>query len=104
MQPKSEEEKEKMFDQIIEEFNEIMESEDNFFLIQQIQDRTQILESKKKQFDGIKYDLEKECRELEQMEEVIDNNTQVMNDQLDAIDFDKVGACGDSGFIVAWIA
>lgn len=67
-----------------------MESEDNFFLIQQIQDRAQILESKKKNFNEIKSKFSKEINELEKKEHLLDNNVQSMSDQFDSIDFDQV--------------
>jgi hypothetical protein len=67
-----------------------MESEDNFFLIQQIQDRAQILESKKKNFNDIKSKCTREITALEKMEQDLDNNVQTISDQYDAVDFDQV--------------
>lgn len=88
--PQNEAEKEETFDKIVGEFTEIMESEDNFFLIQQIQDRAQILESKKKHFNEIKSKFSKEISELEMKEQLLDNNVQSMSGQFDSIDFDQV--------------
>jgi hypothetical protein len=67
-----------------------MESEDNFFLIQQIQDRAQILESKKKNFNEIKSKCSREITALEKMEQDLDNNVQTISDEYDAVDFDQV--------------
>jgi len=53
-----------------------MESEDSFFQIQQIQEKTQILEDKKKQFRDISQRFNDEINQLEQLDEEIDNKYQ----------------------------
>lgn len=72
LHPDSEIRKQEIFDEIATEFTEIMESEQHFFLFQQIQDRTQILESKKKQFTDFKSKYDKEVKALEKRENEID--------------------------------
>ena len=100
--PKGDDEDENCYEELISELKEIMEREDNFFLIQQIQDRTQILESKRKQYKETKQKLTKEIKQLEKMEEEIDMNlakaqfetklldSQGVSDNFGDVDIDEV--------------
>lgn len=75
------------------EFNEITESDDNFFLIQQIQDRSQILETKKKQVKEIKSTYISEITQLESVESELDLDLSKIEEQyrnIDAFLFDEI--------------
>jgi len=77
----------------MKEFNEITESDDNFFLIQQIQDRSQILETKKKQQKEIQSTYISEISELEAIESNLDDNLMRIEEQyrnIDAYLFDDI--------------
>ena len=100
--PKDEGENDNCYEELITDLKDIMEREDNFFLIQQIQDRTQILESKRKQYNDTKQKLAKEIKQLEKMEEDIDMNltkaefetkllgSQGVSDSFGDVDIDEV--------------
>ncbi len=82
-----------MFDKVMEEFNEIMESDDNFFLIQQIQDRAQTLEDKNKQLKRITETHVTEITNLEKVETELDEKLVKLQEQyshLDAYLFDEI--------------
>lgn len=82
-----------MFNNVMKEFNEITESDDNFFLIQQIQDRSQILETKKKQQKEIQSTYISEISELEAIESNLDDNLMRIEEQyrnIDAYLFDDI--------------
>ena len=77
----------------MKEFNEIMESDDNFFLIQQIQDRAQTLEAKKKNEKKVKEEYLSEISQLEEIEEDLDNKLLKIEEQyrnIDAYLFDDI--------------
>lgn len=82
-----------MFNNVMKEFNEITESDDNFFLIQQIQDRSQILETKKKQQKEIQSTYISEISELEAIESNLDDKLMRIEEQyrnIDAYLFDDI--------------
>lgn len=63
-------------DEIAAEVNEMVESEENFFLIQQIQERTQLLDEKRKHFKDNKTVLTNELSKLEAREQELDDQLQ----------------------------
>lgn len=77
----------------MEEFNEIMESDDNFFLIQQIQDKVQTLEDKKSSQKDQKEFYISEITHLEKVESDLDAKLEKIQEQythLDAHLFDEI--------------
>jgi uncharacterized membrane protein (UPF0182 family) len=100
--PSSKQEKEETFNEIANDFKEVMENEDNFFQIQQIQEKTQVLEEKKKSFREIKHKFIKEIEQLQKLEQDIDIKYEKavfekrllgghgVPDSLDEVDIDEV--------------
>lgn len=70
--PSNEQDREKTFNEIANDFNEVMGNEDNFFQIQQIQEKTQVLEEKNKHFREIKHKFLKEIDQLQKLEQDIE--------------------------------
>ncbi|CAI2386522.1 unnamed protein product [Moneuplotes crassus] len=104
--PSTQEEKIKIFNKVIDELKDILEDDKNYFLIQQIQERSQALEEKEKRMKGSTQSYRRlsfkeeamsyvlEIQQLEKLDEELDEKKllklQKQYEKLDSFQFNEV--------------